>query len=1428
MAGNGAARSAGVAYIDLAVGEAQGLIDGISQIVRQAADAAQAELSRGFDLSGHASSFQAVVDAAAEAASGASDAISGALNSSAEDSAAALSESIVSSVTEAASAAGDSLTSSLGDAGREAGEQLALNFVEAAQDIQLPLFETDSLVSQAAEEGRAAGEALTEGLNESTASLGSVFSAFNFRGMTEDVGEFTDSLTGGLRFAATGIAGFAADAKDKVASDLKAAGEEGGEGLFASFSEFGKGLTYSVGTWGVGMAIGQAISSGVSGALSAAKSAVIDFNSEMQSAQISFGTLLGSDNAGNAELSQLKQFALSTPFQFENLVEDSQHLLALGISAQNIIPDLKGLGDAVSALGGDGSTLDSVTQIFGEMQSKGQVMETNIRELQIRGIPALQILANEYGVSTTQLSKMITAGQVMASDALPKLIDGMEKGTKTTTAMGGEMAKQSLTFTGSISNLKDGLTQFAAAAGKPIFDTLNAVTAKLADFASGGQLGKFIGPVSKTIASMISDTASYVEKLLTFLKPVGPLIEGIVSNLVRFSVAKQVLEALGPIFMGVAQAIGAIAKNKAAVDIIEFLVEAFLILKGAQEAYNIVLAVTNALMKMNPFGLFVLAITAVVIGLVALYQHSALFRDIVKDVGAVAGDVWHGIVVGFDWAKSELEEGFDYVSHLFSKLFNSGPAKSAFSWLVTAFTTVRTVVEVEIRAIGSVLSWLWGQIQVFGFIVYDAIRTVGAIFSWLWTNAISPVIQAIWFGLRLLFVIVFTLLVTPFVIAFHLLEPVLKTLLAAFVFSFEEIGKGAEWLWKEALKPAFDWIGSLFTGGLPKAVQAFWRDDIEPAFQGIAAESLWLWKNVLVPVGHGMEDVLGAVGAAAVWLYKNAIEPASAGIADAAQWLWKNIFIPTGVGIEDVLSVLGSIFGWLWKEAIEPAFDKVEAGTLWLWHEVFEPAFSGIGTAAKWLYSNLLKPAFDDVVNGLHDVGTWASWLYDNAIKPVFDKIGSVISATLTDVKNGFKTAVDGINSVWSGLIDDLKGPVNFLVNTVYTNGVEEVWNFIADKVGIPRLPDAPHFADGGVVNGPRSAGDWIPLYATAGEGILTVDEMSALGGPNGFAALRALLGGGGTDPGDGHFASGGVVGSIWDGFKSVGSVIGSGVSDLDSFASRITSGALQAVAKDMLKPVLGGLSDMVPGPSTTLKSLLTGIPTALVNKILGWLGNKDSSDKAKAAAGLPASVAGWIDQAETAAGVGSDWTTGLAEIISHESGGNPNATNLTDSNARAGDPSRGLMQTIMSTFEAYRLPSQPDDIFNPVANIVAGIRYIQARYGTLTSVPGIKSLASGGNYVGYATGTNSAPPGWAWVGENGPELLKLGGGETILPAPQSRDISRSWTAPQYSMGTPDGSAAVPIVNVYIDGEKFDGRIQVQIQDNNDQLAQILNGGITA
>lgn len=67
------------------------------------------------------------------------------------------------------------------------------------------------------------------------------------------------------------------------------------------------------------------------------------------------------------------------------------------------------------------------------------------------------------------------------------------------------------------------------------------------------------------------------------------------------------------------------------------------------------------------------------------------------------------------------------------------------------------------------------------------------------------------------------------------------------------------------------------------------------------------------------------------------------------------------------------------------------------------------------------------------------------------------------------------------------------------------------------------------------------------------------------------------------------------------------------------------------------------------------------------------------------------------------------------ESGGNPKAINLWDSNAKKGIPSKGLMQVIDPTFRAYARSGYNKNIYDPLSNILASVRYATSRYGSLS-----------------------------------------------------------------------------------------------------------------
>ena len=105
-----------------------------------------------------------------------------------------------------------------------------------------------------------------------------------------------------------------------------------------------------------------------------------------------------------------------------------------------------------------------------------------------------------------------------------------------------------------------------------------------------------------------------------------------------------------------------------------------------------------------------------------------------------------------------------------------------------------------------------------------------------------------------------------------------------------------------------------------------------------------------------------------------------------------------------------------------------------------------------------------------------------------------------------------------------------------------------------------------------------------------------------------------------------------------------------------------------------------------------------------------------------------------------------LLHQMTTESNGNPKAINLWDPNAMKGTPSKGLMQVIDPTFRAYARPGFNKNIYDPLSNILASIRYTLATYG---------SLVAGWRGVGYENGGLITRQHLAMVGEgNKPEMV--------------------------------------------------------------------------
>ncbi|MFD4260639.1 transglycosylase SLT domain-containing protein [Streptomyces sp. NPDC058534] len=113
------------------------------------------------------------------------------------------------------------------------------------------------------------------------------------------------------------------------------------------------------------------------------------------------------------------------------------------------------------------------------------------------------------------------------------------------------------------------------------------------------------------------------------------------------------------------------------------------------------------------------------------------------------------------------------------------------------------------------------------------------------------------------------------------------------------------------------------------------------------------------------------------------------------------------------------------------------------------------------------------------------------------------------------------------------------------------------------------------------------------------------------------------------------------------------------------------------------------------------------------------SAKRAEAKKSYPDNLDGWIREARAVLkkhDIPASYD-GIHRNIMRESSGNPKAINDWDINAINGIPSKGLLQVIPPTFEAYHVPGTSKNIYDPVANIAAACNYAADKYGTMDNV---------------------------------------------------------------------------------------------------------------
>ena len=188
---------------------------------------------------------------------------------------------------------------------------------------------------------------------------------------------------------------------------------------------------------GIGSLIGKFSSAkaAVGGFMGAfAVSALVDFGKEAIDAQskveqleISFRTLLGSQEKASALIAEIKSYGTVTPYDTEGLAQAARLMLSYGMSSSKIMPTLQMLGDIAM---GDKDKLQSLTLAFSQMSASGRVCKEDLNQMVDAGFNPLQIISEKTGKSIGELTDEVSKGAISVQDIEQAFIDATSEGGK--------------------------------------------------------------------------------------------------------------------------------------------------------------------------------------------------------------------------------------------------------------------------------------------------------------------------------------------------------------------------------------------------------------------------------------------------------------------------------------------------------------------------------------------------------------------------------------------------------------------------------------------------------------------------------------------------------------------------------------------------------------------------------------------------------------------------------------------------------------------------------------------------------------------------------------------------------------------------------------------------------------------------------------
>ena len=535
-------------------------------------------------------------------------------------------------------------------------------------------------------------------------------------------------------------------------------------------------------------------------------------------------------------------------------------------------------------------------------------------------------------------------------------------------------------------------------------------------------------------------------------------------------------------------------------------------------------------------------------------------------------------------------------------------------------------------------------------------------------------------------------------------------LVAVFVLAYKHIKPFRDIVNKtgEAIKKLFtgkyDWEQS-FGKGLSKLGKSFqnFAKKIPQFFKGVGKAIV---KTIVIglalPVGIGitlMKPLIKPLQNST----KSLIKTVQKQWQSFSKWLGK-LFDPVAKLWNRVWNGWARIFSTVWKSLKKTASSGMKAI-----ERLISPAVKAIEKV--WVTSwNAIASFFSGIWHTITSLGGNGMRMLHSAIAGPLNTISSIWHSVWNSISSFFR-------GIWNGIKQAAQDGMNGVINVINAGigGINKVWSFFTGHgTGVKELGHV-HFAQGGTVHRHLSVindgdgPDWKELVQTPDGNLFMSQERNWTGFlPEGTrvysgAETRQIMNAVGVSHyatggivGAQHFADGGIIGEGIDWAKgsleNIGSWLGDKFSALEDFLAdplKATKGLLEKATSGVYKG-LGNFADVAHGAMDKLTQPIADWFKKGLEKFEAQFESGGASPDLIRAAAAKMHVA--ISGADI---------SHIMNVIKHESGGNARAVNNWDVNAKNGDPSKGILQFISSTFRKYAVAGHTN-IYSPFDQLLA------------------------------------------------------------------------------------------------------------------------------